>query len=456
MSVSIGSGAGSSIVWDVAADTWASVSSSINWDTYVSTAFTFTNTESLSFSELLLNSYTRKEIQALSITSGELYKSSFNKKLDEGLAIAETMTHVWMDIINIIESISISDTLKNNFNRDKFTETFSISDGNTPKSFNFTKKSLEGWTTSDIRKINFNRKVTDGWTTSDLSKKNIAPYRWAETFSITDNSKPKSFNFTKNNLEDLSIGEMWNELANYNVYFAESINTSDLLKNSFVKENFYEWLTITDYESNYYAMKLHELCNIAELGSNTVNYYITANEVINITELVKKTFNLNKDDAIRIIDSLLRHANAVVSDISIFNTELTLDNFENAMTPVGYTGFQPFQTGDYTYKDALIRVILSAGVTSDRPNINKWEFNVDIPDTSDRGSAHCLTTNQPLFVPFNRTFHVPPEVIVQIKSGATTTSRVFIDSITKDGFTVELKDGATHVDGWITWSSEGY
>ena len=142
---------------------------------------------------------------------------------------------------------------------------------------------------------------------------------------------------------------------------------------------------------------------------------------------------------------------------------IALDSFDSLRTAIlirnvntlEFTLFEndthKFIPGEYEYQKAIIQLILETVSTNMTvPQVTDWVFNVDIPDTVDRGSA-TLTANAPLTIAFTRKFYHVPEVNVTVKSGNNISAFPQITDITEINFTVVSTDSCT-----ISWTAVGY
>ena len=450
-SVTINIEQGDSYTWSTSPFLWGSLYGSKSWDTANISNSTITVIED----GIIFNEFTKRVVNKVDKTilvMGEKSFKNITKIENEYLYISETYTDIINFILKILDNISFSE---NNF------KTITV-----PKMgfelFNLSETFFKDITKTENESINFSELVSKEFVCviKDLINmvelvQKMPTMKKLEVFGIIDSVKP-TFNINKVSMETLNFIEFYSDLIGFHLAISEVLNFAEKTPNNYtsvVKETI-----LLDDIKNYrnFIKTIYQELNTIEIISNNTVFKRTFSEIFNTIEKVSKQFGMNEYETFQVLDSYLRHANAVLSDLSISTIELTIDNFETVLSPIGYTIFQDFQTGNYSYKNAIIKSVLEAGINSDRPNIDKWELSVDLPDISDRGSVRCLPISQPLFIPFNRIFHIPPEVIIQIKSGGTETSRVYINSITKEGFIVEFKDGSEYIDGYISWSAEGY
>ena len=122
--------------------------------------------------------------------------------------------------------------------------------------------------------------------------------------------------------------------------------------------------------------------------------------------------------------------------------------------PAGYEPWQPFVSGDYTYKDALLKCRVSAMNTEGRTLLSSYKVFVDLPDIQD----HAVTKvgAEKTWIPFELEFYQVPEVTITMTG---STGKVIIPNIlevTLKGFYVELRDTSNVLcAGTISWQALG-
>jgi hypothetical protein len=153
---------------------------------------------------------------------------------------------------------------------------------------------------------------------------------------------------------------------------------------------------------------------------------------------------------------LTYHTRGAISDISIRTDEVTADAFEDILSfgsAIGYSEFQTFIPGDYTYQEALMRTRFEA-LSSDRPRLTSLKLTVDVPDVNDRGFqtiTASITT-----ISFNKSFVEPPEVLAVQKGGLEIGTAV-VSNVTTAGFDVKIaKSDGTLIGGDLSWGASGY
>ena len=117
-----------------------------------------------------------------------------------------------------------------------------------------------------------------------------------------------------------------------------------------------------------------------------------------------------------------------------------------------------FKVGDYEYKNAVYRMVLSRSNINSTPLFYGYEVHVDIPDTIDRGE--CAVSGETK-VYFNKHYYHAPEINVTTTGGTEVLIPRIVSIDNEDSmgryFTVILENlsGESKV-GRISWSARGY
>jgi hypothetical protein len=151
-----------------------------------------------------------------------------------------------------------------------------------------------------------------------------------------------------------------------------------------------------------------------------------------------------------------------ISDITFKSTVLDDDSFVkkvNYDAPEGFSPFQNFFAGDYTYKNAIFRLGMESEA-GDRGIINKLQLVVDVPDIFDRGLT-IVNTAGIIRVFFNRPFHIPPTMVVAVESASDAcVARVVSGAlgVTKTYFDcyLERTSDKAKITGALTWAAHAY
>lgn len=150
-------------------------------------------------------------------------------------------------------------------------------------------------------------------------------------------------------------------------------------------------------------------------------------------------------------DKRVHNSNAVISDIIVNNKDIPVDS------PAGYSKWIPFISGDYTYKDALMKCEVKSEENATVVEIPEYKVFVDLPDIIDKGTVR-LDEAREKFVPFNIEFYQEPTVTITAMSVDSSDS-FFVPVCSAgrlDGFFVKLVgvDGKLKT-GMISWQAVG-
>ena len=261
-----------------------------------------------------------------------------------------------------------------------------------------------------------------------------------------------------NQRETLVLTETYVDYINFVHSVAESLTLGEVAGKAAVRPEA-QGFGVADAASRRPVKAGTETFALAEVLERITVFRRDLAEAIALTDTEAKTSARLSIEAFALTDALLRHANAVLTDLAVRSTPLDETAFQALVAekgPLGYGPFRDLVPGDYEYAKALIGLLLSAPVTGERVAIADAVFNVDVPDVRDRGTASIPVTGGT--VAFNRGFTEPPEVQVTLKAGATPALPE-ITAITTTGFDVRLfdaADGVTLVAGTVSWSALGY
>ena len=93
-------------------------------------------------------------------------------------------------------------------------------------------------------------------------------------------------------------------------------------------------------------------------------------------------------------------------------------------------------------------------MTADRPMVDTWTYNVDLPDIVKRGNATLAAENTT--ITFDSRFYQILEVTITMRAASGTVPIPNITSVTRDSFNVELRNSSGQlVAGTISWQAIG-
>lgn len=245
----------------------------------------------------------------------------------------------------------------------------------------------------------------------------------------------------------IHIGSSYADNIKYHIRILERFSiTPKLSKHRY--EKFAESVGIADNSNISAALRINTLVDMLEKVSDTRIMSRNIRERVGVNESVSKHLRSYSKSQVSVHGEILENSRAVISDIIISDTEIDVD------IPAGYEPWQPFVSGDYTYKDALLKCRVSAMNTEGRTLLSSYKVFVDLPDIQD----HAVTKveAEKTWIPFELEFYQIPEVTITMTG---STGKVIIPNILEvnlKGFYVELRDTSNVLcAGTISWQALG-
>ena len=252
---------------------------------------------------------------------------------------------------------------------------------------------------------------------------------------------------TANENIPIHVGSSYADNIKYHIRVLERFSiTPKLSKHRY--EKFAESVRIADNSNTSVALKINTLLRMLEAVSDTRTMSRNIREQVVFSDSVFKHLESYSKSRVSVHDELLENSRAVISDIIISDSEIDVD------IPAGYEPWQPFVSGDYTYKDALLKCRVSAMNTEGRTLLSSYKVFVDLPDIQD----HAVTkvAAEKTWIPFALEFYQIPEVTITMTG---STGKVIIPNILEvntKGFYVELRDTSNVLcAGTISWQALG-
>lgn len=245
----------------------------------------------------------------------------------------------------------------------------------------------------------------------------------------------------------IHIGSSYADNIRYHIRVLERFSiTPKLSKQRY--EKFTDPVRIADSGNSSVALRINTLIDVREAVSDTRTMSRNIREQVAFSYSVSKHLVSHGKSQVSVHDEILENSRAVISDIIISDTEIDVD------IPAGYEPWQPFVSGDYTYKDALLKCRVSAMNTEGRTLLSSYKVFVDLPDIQD----HAVTKveAEKTWIPFELEFYQIPEVTITMTG---STGKVIIPNILEvnlKGFYVELRDTSNVLcAGTISWQALG-
>lgn len=244
-------------------------------------------------------------------------------------------------------------------------------------------------------------------------------------------------------------GYSWNgRIVAHGLRWADCINGNDSVK---VFKNIADLAVANDFLNNHVKSINNEGVCIGDIMSKEAQFHRLFVKNMHIREKPLRKIKPQYSCNVNIKDLRVHNSNAVVSDIIIGNNQIPTD------APAGYSDWAQFVSGDYTYKDALVKMEVKSEENATVVEIPEYKVVVDLPDIVDKG---IFRIDEPIekFIPFNVEFYQPPNVAITAVSTdgfddfympVYTTGRT-------DGFFVKLVGSDKQLKvGMISWQAVG-
>ena len=247
--------------------------------------------------------------------------------------------------------------------------------------------------------------------------------------------------------EKVSCVDSYSDHGHFSRLFNEHINTNDkhslnpTLNNS-------DSFSIKDKQFLYFFENAKERLLIADIFDRRIILSRVFSETLNVANKLCKDILKPHSAYVNITGSVLQKSDAILSDIIISLVDIPTD------VPADYEPWRPFVSGDYTYRDALIKCKMSALKTEARLLLSEYKIFVDLPDIQD----HAITKikAEKTWIPFTLEFYRVPEVTITMAGGTDKVVIPYIIDVDPSGFHVELRDSAGNLSaGTISWQALG-
>lgn len=203
--------------------------------------------------------------------------------------------------------------------------------------------------------------------------------------------------------------------------------------------------------------------NVQPQITNCTDYRRTICQNTTFTATSARKLNRPSRETLTLHDDRLTPYAGILSDITLTHEAMDDTLWQTCATsPGGYGAFHPFEVGEYTYRDALVRLILTIGAAGTHPLLYDVALHVDIDDVREHGLADC-TANDKTRIILTRSYYHPPRIVLTtVQANLTGTMPIphLIEQGTQDGqhyFDCELRtaDGIRSA-GTISYLAEGY
>lgn len=434
---------GSAYTWETARFTWDDPDSGKTWDSARPMVYTLRVGEGWTTGDTWRQQYQLTSQEGLHVAEG--WSPAFACLIHEAWRVSEGWTDVWLALLNIAEGWKVAETTKKSTLIPK-AEGWTVAETVSQSSI---KRCLEAWTMVEVLARIAVKLEQEGWMTSEFASR-LAVKPSQEAWQTADS--PPVWHSIK------AITEAWNmteadwETVDFHYQAVESFlfgerQAKDVTK--FLSETF----TPSDGWAVETIKNLWEVWQTQDSAATRNSFERVLAESCATADSISKDQISTFFEAMETVEAYLRSANAVVSDLAFGTGDLSLADFLKLNSPAGYSSFTSFVPGELEYRRALIALILKGPLTTGRPRITDWQLTVDVPDQTDGGVCSLPATNT--YIPFQRRFYAPPQVLVQLRGGRGGTPD--ITHITEDGFYVQISDTTGGLlAGDIIWSADGY
>lgn len=439
---------GTRYTWASAGFTWASAGAAKSWSTAYPSVHSVAAAVTLALVETTARRTTKRPMENLPFAEGR--KHLLTLRESETLGFAETYSDLIAFVLRWVETMSFAEGISK-ASRKAAQETFQTSDY---LSRVVTKRSAESISLADAFRQLATLRFVESMPIAEAARRGVTKAS-AESFGTSDDLDRV---IAKQISEAINFAETYTDLIAFVLRISEGLGLSDLGAKQLQKP-IAEAFATTDRAARRIIKRVAEAVAIAEALGRTVAYRRFLNEGLTVGDSLKRALRINASEALALAEQYRRRANGVISDMIVSSSEITEDDFASIVEaghPPGYTDFRDFIQGDYTYRRALYRAIISSR-NSDRGFIDALRVTVDVPDIFDRGTAQITDATASATITFTRSFRVPPEVTMTHKGGTAVAIPRLLGGITTGGFSAILENSAgTRVTGSFTWIAQGY
>jgi len=441
--IDISSLPGNAYTWDTARFTWDAPDGGKTWDEAKPMVYTLRVGEGWATGKAWQQQY--KFMSREGWQMAEAWSQALARLILEAWQVSEQWSDVWLAQVMLAESWAVAETLEKAAlipHAEGWVMTNTLAQSS-------IKMCLEGWTLAEVLAKIAVKLEQEGWMTGEVTAR-LATKDSQEFWQTADS--PPVWNMLRAITEAWSTAEGDQETVDFYCMALESILLSEGLANGVTKP-FTETLAASDVRVMETIKKVWEVWQTQDSEVTQTSFERVLAESFAMADAHSKDQITAFFEAIQAVEAYLRSANAVVSDLAFSTGDLSLDEFLRLNSPVGYSPFTAFVAGELEYRKALIALVLKGPLTAGRPRVTDWGLTVDVPDQTDSGTSAIPATNT--FIPFQRRFYAPPQVLVQLRGGGGGTPD--ITHITEVGFYVQIYDmSGSLIAGDIIWSADGY
>ncbi len=219
----------------------------------------------------------------------------------------------------------------------------------------------------------------------------------------------------------------------------------------------------TEQRKTRSAKHHHNTIAVTETHTRTADYRRTTQEKVLVSADSKRSTARTAHASLKLTDTYLTPWQGTLASITLIAGSLDDTSWTRlSASPSGYEAFHPFEVGEYTYRDALVRLLLTTGAAGADPLLYDVAFHVDIEDTHESGTAEC-TKDEGARITLKHHYHHAPRIVLTVLSADTTNgmpiphliSQSETDGVRSFDCELRLPSGA-RTSGTVSWLAEGY
>lgn len=441
--------------------------------------------ETVAFADNQRNQLTIRKAESVGITSSFARTVSFNRNFIELLSVAEFLTRSFA--LYKAESIELLENARKQVSKmsweqiaasesyadaigymRQFAESIAVAENGVR---NFSKREFESvaiaekltrsFVKAPFESILLVEKLAHSITTRYFEQVGIVELGSREfsmpveeQFGITDKMRKT---FGKRPMQTLSVGEAMKRTNAFRRNILEPIVIQEICSKRPTKP-FSDSFGIVDFGYRNFSKIPKEGIAVGESMMRTAQFNKAFFETVGVAEKLGKSYTLRKSEVLALIEEWRRKGGAIISAVVIESEAMDLASFRNYLdlgVVPGYAPFKPFIPGDYTYKDALFKIVMQSN-TNDRARVDGLRVDIDVPDVIDRGTATITDAAAGVTVIFDREFLEEPEITVTLR-GSATVGIPRVTTKSKTQFTLHLlNNSGGFTTGTVGWTAQGY
>lgn len=409
--------------------------------------FTRRFAELLSAAELLTRTFELGKAESIGLL--ESVRKQFSKMSREEVSVFDTYTDAIGYMRQFAESIGVFENGSRNFSKREF-ETFAIAEKLVRS---FTKAPIETVAVAESLVRSMTARYSELLGVAELGSREFS-MPVSESFQITDKMRKT---FGKRPMRTLTVGESMSRTSAFRRNILEPIVIQTICSKRPTKP-FADSFRIIDFGYRNFSKIPVEPIRVAEGLMRSVEFNKQFFELVRFAEKAAKNYSLRKSETIALVEEWRRKGGAIISAVVIESEAIDISGFRNYLdlgVVPGYSPFKPFIPGDYTYKDALFKIVMQSS-TNDRARVDGLRVDIDVPDVIDRGTATITDAAAGVTVIFDREFLEEPEITVTLR-GSATVGIPRVTTKSKTQFTLHLLNNAGgFTTGTVGWTAQGY